>query len=133
MNLRTVLVVSDADIVKVRAAARSLAAHLGFRGSDVVMIVAAVSEVAQNILQFGQPGEIAIGVLQGERLRAGLQIVARDEGPGIADVAQAMTDGFSTSSGLGLGLPGARRLMDEFWIDSRPGFGTTVTMRKWLR
>jgi anti-sigma regulatory factor (Ser/Thr protein kinase) len=127
---RVVPIVSDADIVEARMAARALAAGIGFAGVDLVMITTAVSEVARNIVEYAKPGEVILAPVDGSR--RGLQVVARDQGPGIADVAQAMTDGFSTSRGLGLGLPGARRLMDEFSVDSKPGRGTTITMRKWL-
>jgi serine/threonine-protein kinase RsbT len=96
------------------------------------MIATAVSEVARNILEYAKRGEVVVAVIQrGDR--RGLEVLARDQGPGIADVSQAMQDGFSTSRGLGLGLPGSRRLMDDFELESRVGQGTTVTMRKWLR
>jgi serine/threonine-protein kinase RsbT len=95
------------------------------------MIATAVSEVARNIIEYAQPGEVALSVVQ-NGVRRGLEVVARDQGPGIADISQAMQDGFSTSRSLGLGLPGSRRLMDEFRVQSRLGQGTTVTMRKWL-
>jgi serine/threonine-protein kinase RsbT len=109
-----------------------LAAYAGFAGADLVMIATAVSEVARNILEYAKRGEVVVAVIQrGDR--RGLEVLARDQGPGIADVSQAMQDGFSTSRGLGLGLPGSRRLMDDFELESRVGQGTTVTMRKWLR
>jgi serine/threonine-protein kinase RsbT len=112
-------------------AARTLATYAGFTGADLVMIATAVSEVARNILEYAKRGEVVVAVIQrGDR--RGLEVLARDQGPGIADVSQAMQDGFSTSRGLGLGLPGSRRLMDDFELESRIGQGTTVTMRKWL-
>jgi RNA polymerase sigma factor (sigma-70 family) len=120
---------SDADIVAARQAARELASRLGFSRTDLTLIATAVSEVARNIVRFADSGEVVVELL--ERPRKGLQVVARDTGPGIADVAQAMADGYSTYHGLGLGLPGARRLMDQFAIDSVVGRGTTVTMTKW--
>jgi serine/threonine-protein kinase RsbT len=95
------------------------------------MIATAVSEVARNILEYAKRGEVVVSVVQrGDR--RGLEVLARDRGPGIADVSRAMQDGFSTSRGLGLGLPGSRRLMDDFELESKVGLGTTVTMRKWL-
>jgi serine/threonine-protein kinase RsbT len=125
-------ILSDLDIVEARMAARTLAAYAGFAGADLVMIATAVSEVARNILEYAKRGEVVVAVIQrGDR--RGLEVLARDQGPGIADVSQAMQDGFSTSRGLGLGLPGSRRLMDDFELESRVGQGTTVTMRKWLR
>lgn len=120
---------ADADIVAARQGVRELAERLGFSGTDLTVIATAVSEVARNIVRFAGSGEIVVELL--EEPRRGVQVVARDTGPGIPDVEQALTDGFSTYHGLGLGLPGARRLMDEFGVVSEPGRGTTVTMTKW--
>lgn len=120
---------ADADIVAARQGVRELAARLGFSGTDLTVIATAVSEVARNIVRFAGSGEIVVELL--EEPRRGVQVVARDTGPGIPDVEQALTDGYSTCQGLGLGLPGARRLMDEFAVVSEPGRGTTVTMTKW--
>jgi RNA polymerase sigma factor (sigma-70 family) len=120
---------SDADIVAARQAARELAMRLGFPRTDLTLIATAVSEVARNIVRFAHSGEVVIELL--ERPRRGVRIVAMDTGPGIPDVQKALKDGFSTYNGLGLGLPGARRLMDEFGIVSELGRGTTVTMTKW--
>lgn len=128
---RRIPIVSDGDIVEARMAARTLAEYVGFTGAQLVMIATAVSEVARNIIEYAKSGEVVLAVVQ-NGLRRGLEVVARDQGPGIADVSQAMQDGFSTSRGLGLGLPGSRRLMDEFQVESKVGRGTTVTMRKWL-
>src|SRR5438552_17159094 len=130
--MRVIPIVSDTDIVEARMAARSLAKYIGFDGADLVMIATAVSEVARNIIQYAKSGEVVLSVVQG-RARRGLEVVAREEGPGIADIPQAMMDGFSTSRGLGLGLPGSKRLMDELMVASRIRQGTTGTMRKWLR
>ena len=96
----------------------------------MTLIATAISELARNIVQYAQRGEIILSVVEGSR--RGIQIVARDQGPGIPDLELAMRDGYSTGGSLGLGLPGARRLMDEFAIDSEVGKGTTVSMRKWL-
>ncbi|HEV2201972.1 MAG TPA: anti-sigma regulatory factor [Bryobacteraceae bacterium] len=126
-----IAIASDADIVEARIAARALAAFVGFSEVDLVMIATAVSEVARNIIEYAKPGEVVLSVVH-NGLRRGLEVIARDRGPGIADVSQAMQDGFSTARGLGLGLPGSRRLMDEFQVHSKIGQGTTVTMRKWL-
>lgn len=124
-----VAVRTDADVVTARAAARELAAKLGFSATDLTVIATAVSEVTRNIVKFADSGEVVLGLL--EEPRTGIRIVARDAGPGIPDVDQALRDGYSTYNGLGLGLPGARRLMDEFAVVSEPGRGTTVTMTKW--
>jgi serine/threonine-protein kinase RsbT len=120
----------DADIVIARSTSREAAARLGFGSTDLTVIATAVSEVTRNIVRFAGTGEVVVELL--EEPRPGVRIVARDAGPGIPDVAEAMRDGFSTYDGLGLGLPGARRLMDEFTVDSEVGRGTTVTMTKWL-
>jgi RNA polymerase sigma factor (sigma-70 family) len=120
---------ADADIVAARQAARELASRVGFSPTELTLIATAVSEIARNIVRFAAPGEIVVEML--DEPRPGVQVVARDTGPGIPDVAQALEDGYSTYEGLGLGLPGARRLMDEFEIVSETARGTTVTMRKW--
>lgn len=121
---------SDVDVVGARQAGRALAAVAGFSPGDQTVIAAAISEVARNILTYARTGDVEVRIAQNGS-RSGIVIVARDNGPGIADVARALQDGFSTSSGLGLGLGGARRLMDEFEIKSEPGKGTTVIMKKW--
>ncbi len=132
MEERIVPIRRDSDIVDARQMARNLASEIGFDGSDLVLIATAVSEVARNILKYAGEGRVELAPQESVR-KKGLRIVARDQGPGIENVARAMQVGFSTSRGLGLGLPGARRLMDEFDIQSKPGCGTTVTMKKWLR
>jgi RNA polymerase sigma factor (sigma-70 family) len=120
---------TDADVVAARQAARELASRLGFSRTDLTLIATAVSEVTRNIVRFAGSGEVVVELL--DRPRPGVRVVARDAGPGIPDVEQALRDGYSTNNGLGLGLPGARRLMDEFAIASTVGRGTTVTMTKW--
>lgn len=123
---------SDADIVTARQQGRTLAGRLGFAGTDLTIIATAISEVARNIIDYAGQGEILLNPIQQSNSN-GILVVARDEGPGIRDVQQAMQDGFSTGRGLGLGLPGSRRLMDEFEIISKVGVGTTVSMKKWVR
>ena len=115
-----------------RAAGRSVAEERGFGGSDITMIATAISELARNILKYAREGEIVVETVP-HNSKTGVSVVARDEGPGIADAGLAMQDGFSTANSLGLGLPGTRRKMDEFEIVSSPGHGTTVTVIKWLR
>jgi len=128
---RAIPIVRDTDVVAARTAARVLASRVGFTGTDLVLIASAVSEVARNIVAYAGPGEVILSVVQnGSRL--GLQVVARDQGPGIADLSRALEKGFSTSRSLGLGLPGSKRFMDEFRLESTLGMGTTVIMRKWL-
>jgi len=121
---------SEADVVVARQQGRALAAELGFSSGDLTLIATAISEVARNIVVYAKRGEILLShANQGSK--RGIVVVARDQGPGIPDVAQAMQDGHSTSHGLGFGLPGAKRLMDEFDIASQVGKGTTIVMKKW--
>jgi serine/threonine-protein kinase RsbT len=122
----------EGDIVTARQKARELAVKVGFAGSDLTIIATAISEVARNIVVYARRGEIILSSLARGNKR-GLQVIARDDGPGIPDIEMAMRDGFSTGKSLGLGLPGAKRLMDEFGIESTVGTGTTITMRKWTR
>jgi serine/threonine-protein kinase RsbT len=122
----------DVDIVEARQRGRELAVAQGFTSTDQTLIATAISEVARNIIVYAGRGEIVLDAAE-DGTRRGILVIARDEGPGIADVDRAMRDGFSTAGSLGLGLPGARRLMDELVVDSAPGKGTTITMRKWRR
>jgi serine/threonine-protein kinase RsbT len=122
----------DADIVAARQAGRALAVKAGFVGSDLTLIATAISEVARNIVSYAERGAVRLSLVDKPGAR-GVMVIAEDDGPGIADIEQAMRDGFSTGKSLGLGLPGARRLMDEFDIRSEVGKGTTVTMRKWRK
>lgn len=131
-NEARVTIVSGADIVTARLEGRQLAAEAGFNGSDLTVIATAISEVARNIVEYARNGEILLSIVH-DGTKRGLRVVARDDGPGIPNIEQAMQDGFSTGRGLGLGLPGTRRLMDEFVIKSRVGEGTTVTATKWIR
>lgn len=121
---------TDSDIVAARQAGRTLAAELGFSAGDLVLIATAISELARNILEYARQGEILLRRVQAGT-RRGITVVASDHGPGIPDIALAMQDGYSTSRSLGLGLPGSKRLMDEFAIESTVGVGTTVTATKW--
>ena len=123
---------SDQDIVAARQKGRSLAAALGFSSGDATLIATAISELARNIVTYAKSGEIHLMVLNGSA-RQGIQLVAYDKGPGIPDIPQALRDGFSTSGSLGLGLPGVKRLVDEFEIVSAASSGTTVTAKKWKR
>jgi len=125
-------IASDGDIIVARQKGRALASELGFSSTDLVRIATAISELARNVLSYAARGEIRLEPVNC-RNRSGIAIVASDAGPGIADVEQAMQDAFSTSGGLGLGLPGVRRLMDEFKIESTVGQGTTVSATKWCR
>jgi serine/threonine-protein kinase RsbT len=123
-------VVVDGDVVTARQEGRELAQELGFSTTDVTLIATAISEVARNIISYADEGEICIAIVE-QRGRRGIRVVSTDRGPGIDDLDKALEDGYSTGQGMGLGLPGARRLMDEFEVESTPGEGTTVTMTKW--
>jgi anti-sigma regulatory factor (Ser/Thr protein kinase) len=123
-------IASDSDMVPARAEGRALATQLGFSRTDATLIATAISEIARNIVVHVGNGEILLQPLY-EDHRYGLLVVAQDAGPGIPDVEAALDHGFASGKGLGLGLPGARRLMDEFHVASEPGKGTTVTMKKW--
>jgi serine/threonine-protein kinase RsbT len=121
---------SDQDIVSARQKGRAMAIELGFSSGDATLIATAISELARNIVSYARNGQITLKGVQGSS-RVGILVIASDEGPGIVDIRQALRDGFSTSGSLGLGLPGVRRLMDEFEINSQPSMGTTVTVKKW--
>jgi serine/threonine-protein kinase RsbT len=120
----------DGDVVTARQKGRELAEELGFSNTDLTLIATAISEVARNIVSYADHGEIVLQIVE-EFDRRGIDVCATDEGPGIADIEKALQDGYSTGQGMGLGLPGARRLMDTFEVTTKPGVGTTVTMRKW--
>ena len=119
-------IASDADVAVAGEHGRRLASRLDFSPTDITVIATAILEVARNVLAYASRGDLMLHLIQ-KRGRLGLAIVARDKGPGIVDVGQALRDG------KGLGLATARRLMDEFRVRSEPGRGTTVTMRKWTR
>jgi serine/threonine-protein kinase RsbT len=124
---------SDADVVTARQRARSLAVRLEMSGTDQTLLATAISEVARNITAYAVRGEVSLELVRDGRGRRGIRVVASDQGPGIVDLERALTDGYTTAGGLGLGLPGARRLVDHFEIQTAPGKGTTVTLIKWTR
>jgi len=123
---------NDLDIVAARQAARNLSKSMGFGLVDQTRITTAISELARNIVLYAGEGSIYLRVIN-NGVQKGIEILASDDGPGIVDIKLAMQDGYTTSRGLGTGLPGAKRLMDEFSIRSGPGEGTQVVVRKWLR
>jgi serine/threonine-protein kinase RsbT len=124
-----VSITSDHDVVAARQQGRALAVKLEFSPGDSTLIATAISELARNIVSYARHGEIRL--IPHNSGRPGIVIVASDDGPGIEDIRQAMRDGFSSSGSLGLGLPGVRRLVDEFEIASERGKGTTVIAKKW--
>jgi serine/threonine-protein kinase RsbT len=125
-------ITSEGDIVMARKVVRDVASALGFGLTDVTRIVTAASELTRNIYHYAKCGVMRWGVLD-RGTDAGLELAFEDQGPGIPDVPKAIEMGFSTGNGLGMGLPGAKRLMDEMTIESTVGRGTTVVVRKWLR
>ena len=131
-------ILGEDDIVLSRQRAREVARQLGFGAVDQSRIATAVSELARNVVRYATDGrgEVVVRTITapaGARERTGIEIVVADEGPGIPDVDQALRDGYTSGGGMGMGLPGTRRLMDEMAIDSAVGRGTTVTIRKWRR
>ena len=124
---------SDADVVTARQRARELANELELSSTDQTLLATAISEVARNITTYAIRGEVTLRVVHDGNGRSGIEVIAADEGPGIADIERALQDGYTTGGGLGLGLPGARRLVDEFEIESAPRQGTTVRLVKWSR
>jgi serine/threonine-protein kinase RsbT len=133
-TVRTVPINGEADLLRVRSSLRTEATGAGLGLTAATKLITAGSELARNIIRYAQHGQ---GLVSIERLadgdRRGVRAVFTDEGPGIADVDRAMGDGFSPGSSLGLGLPGSRRLVDEFSISSAPGLGTTVVIAQWAR
>jgi serine/threonine-protein kinase RsbT len=121
---------SDLDIVTARSTARDIAKSLGFGAVDQARIATAVSELARNIFLYADSGKVTCRSIE-RNGRKGIEIEFDDQGPGINNVDEVMRDGYTTSRGMGMGLPGARRLMDEFEIQSTVGVGTTIICRKW--
>jgi serine/threonine-protein kinase RsbT len=131
-SIQRIAIRSDLDIVAARVEGRNLARQMGFDIIDQARIATAISELTRNVVLYAKEGILILKSLEDGR-RRGLEVVCEDQGPGIADLELVMQDGYSSQRGLGMGLPGTRRLMDEFDIQSEPGKGTTVIVRKWLR
>lgn len=125
-------ILNESDIVLARHGGRRLAAELGFSSTDQTLLATAISELARNIVQYAGAGEVILAVLRQDR-RHGIHVTACDQGPGITDPELALRDGYSTGGSLGLGLPGTRRLADDFTLESKVGEGTKVTFTMWLR
>ncbi|MEK4387579.1 anti-sigma regulatory factor [Solibacillus sp. FSL W7-1464] len=133
MNTKsTVEIVTEWDIVAARQLGRNEAKAIGFGAVDQARITTAISELARNIYLYARTGEITIERISNEE-KVGLRIIAADKGPGISDLKKVMEDGYSTSGGLGAGLPGVKRLMDTMDIQSNVGVGTTIVIEKWVR
>jgi serine/threonine-protein kinase RsbT len=131
-ELQTQAISSDEDVVRVRQLVRAAAVAAKLSLVDQTKLVTAASELARNTLVYGGGGSVTVTPVDNGR-RRGVRIVFADEGPGIADLDLAMTDGYTTGGGLGLGLSGARRLVDEFEVDTQVGRGTAITVTKWSR
>lgn len=128
---KIVKIYAEADIAKASFEGKPLAETAGFKQSEQYMIATVISELARNTFLYALRGEIRIKIIESNS-KKGIEIVAQDEGSGIKDIGQAMKDNFSTSNGLGLGLPGVKRIMDEFVIETKAGVGTKITARKWV-
>ena len=129
---KRVVISKDADVILAVFEAKQYSKVIGFPKTDQVMISTAVSELARNILKYAIEGEVILKIIN-KNLKKGIEIIAQDKGPGIEDLKKALSENFSTGGTLGIGLPGTQRIMDEFLIDSAPGQGTTVMVRKWVR
>lgn len=125
-------ILTEYDIVTARQQVKELTTILNFSSGEQTLVATCVSELARNIVEYAGTGELIIGLADNDE-KKGIVIIAKDKGPGIPDIELAMKDGYSTSKGLGIGLPGSRRIMDDFEIISRLGKGTTVTVKKWKK
>ncbi len=131
MKLERVPITNDQDIVRVRRKVREWSIEAGFSLVDQTKLTTAASELARNTLQHGGGGEMQMALVENELFRAGIKLIFEDRGPGIVDVKLALTDGYTTAGGMGLGLSGSKRLMNEFTLDTKLGKGTRVTVIKW--
>ena len=129
VSAETISVQAESDVVQVRRRVRQISASLGFSLVDQTKVVTAASELARNTVTYGGGGVLSLETLNGPRI--GIRLVFEDQGPGIPDIDLALRDGFTTGSGLGLGLGGAKRLVNEFEIASKPGVGTKVSITRW--
>ncbi|VUT27951.1 MAG: anti-sigma F factor [Candidatus Syntrophoarchaeum sp. GoM_oil] len=132
MDEQMVKVKDDTDVIHTRSIVRQMAIEIGFGELDQTRITTAISELTRNIIVHANCGEVIIREVR-KGGRKGLEIICKDDGPGIVDIDQAMREGYTTSGGLGIGMTGARRLMDEFHVESAVGVGTTVVVKKWLK
>jgi len=122
---------SESDIVKARGAGRDMCRDLGFTGAIQIKVATAISELARNVIQYAGAGRIKLGTITGQR--HGIEVIIQDEGPGIAEIDQIMRGEFTSKSGMGIGIVGTRNLMDDFDVQTAPGKGTVITIRKYLR
>lgn len=131
MDSQTIALEHDHDIAIARSQVRALAAALGFSALDQTRLATVASELARNVVKYAGSGRLIVQPVPSPDGRTGLRLIFEDQGPGIPDIAAAMRDGFSTGRGLGKGLPGSQRLVDEFKIESAEGRGTRITALKW--
>lgn len=132
LNKETIKVASEQDVVLIRQRLKEYATKIGMTLLNQTKLITAASELVRNILVYAGQGEVIIEVVS-DRIQTGIKVIFKDQGPGIADIKQAMQDGYSTARSMGLGLPGAKRLVNYFDIQSTPGHGTTVTIIRWKR
>ena len=132
LESRSIVLETESDIRIARSEVRRLATAIGFRLVDQTRLATVTSELARNVVKYGGGGILIAQPTEESDGRGGLRLIFEDNGDGIADIEEAMRDGFSTGNGLGKGLPGSKRLVDEFRIESRPGLGTSVTVVHWL-
>ena len=132
LNKETIKVASEQDVVLVRQRLKEYATKIGMTLLNQTKLITAASELVRNIIVYAGKGEVNIEVVS-DRIQTGIKVIFKDKGPGIADIKKAMEDGYSTARSMGLGLPGAKRLVNYFDIQSTPGHGTTVTIIRWKR
>ena len=132
LNKESIKVVSEQDVVLVRQRLKEYATKIGMTLLNQTKLITAASELVRNIVVYAGQGEVSIEVVS-DRIQTGIKVIFKDKGPGIADINKAMQDGYSTAKSMGLGLPGAKRLVNYFDIQSTPGHGTTVTIIRWKR
>ena len=132
LNKETIKVASEQDVVLIRQRLKEYATKIGMSLLNQTKLITAASELVRNIIVYARQGEVSIEVVS-DRIQTGIKVIFKDKGPGIADINKAMQDGYSTARSMGLGLPGAKRLVNYFDIQSTPGHGTTVTIIRWKR
>lgn len=128
----TIQIHNETDAIVARQRGRDVARRLGFSVVDQTRVAISISELARNVILYAGHGEVRISEVRDPQGEIGIEVVVADNGPGIADLEMAMADGYSTSNGLGMGMPGTKRLMDDFHVETGPGSGTKITIRKWV-
>jgi len=129
---KTIYISQDADVIHAVFQSKEFSKEIGFQNTDQVMISTAVSELARNIIKYAKEGEVTLKIIC-QNLKKGIEILAIDKGPGIQDIDKTLDENYSTGGTIGIGLPGTKRIMDDFHIESEPGKGTTIMARKWIK